>query len=611
MITSIQFGDYILSSVNNVNVNVIRDKSAAESAIGLLQPARARGIDVVSIVDKGKIIEIEGTISHSGSAQTYTDAIRDFVAVFQIQADLLLGASDGLFVYENCVVLNRDNVLRDEAHWNIDFIRFSLQILAPDGVAVATSLTNNSFDNITSSPYTNEISIGGSANPQPIITLTLDSVGAGVGSMSFLNRTTNESISVATQYNSDDIVQIDTKNKQVLYNTRVKRFTGLFPQFQLGKNRFKIDVESSGTLHQSQTSSNSDRSVQGNTWLSQRINPDTTISASQIELLVSKTEAPQTVLSLYDDFNDNSLDTDKWGVSVGTVNETNNELQVKGNTGGSPLSSTVDTNNKTGGDPIVGAKWSQAHIDGTHGGGGDFYAEVTDGTNLIRIEHNIVNNTMFITLNGTYGSGSPASWSATGGSLEIVEVGSDIQVKFNNSVKHTISGVLIEANSNFRCFAHTAAPGGVDHLLRVNNVQFYTADNGTAITDLILEIQTNSAGDPSGTPVTNATTTIKVADISDSFTIIPAIFSNAPSLSSGVDYHIVANQTGGDANNYYSIKINTAGGYSQGEVSVSTDAGSNWTDQSEDMWFKLYGAFASDFNLDVDLDHFVTHYSLA
>jgi len=98
MITSIQFGNFALDASNNVSVNVIREKSLAEASVGLLQPARSRGIDVVSITEKSKIIEIEGTVSASGSAQTYTDSIRDLVAVFNVQADLQLGTTDGLFI---------------------------------------------------------------------------------------------------------------------------------------------------------------------------------------------------------------------------------------------------------------------------------------------------------------------------------------------------------------------------------------------------------------------------------------------------------------------------------------------------------------------------------
>ena len=598
MITSIQYGSYILSGTNNVNVNVIREKSPAEAAIGLLQPARARGLDIVSLTEKAKIIEIEGTISNSTNSQTYTDAIRDFVASFQIQANLQLGSSDGLFVYENCIVLNRDNVLRNEAHWNIDFIRFTLQILAPDGVAIATGLTNNSFDNISSSPYTNEISIGGSANPQPVITLTLDSVGDGVSSMTFLNRTTNESISVATAYNSDDIVQIDTKNKQVLYNTRPKRFTGLLPQFQLGTNRFKIDVESSGSLHQSQTSSNGARNVQGNTILSQRINPDSAINVSQIELLLGKTVTLEPELSGYDNFNDNSFDTSLW-TNTGQQNATeqNQRLELTTNAPGSVTVISDETD-------FSGVKFRLgALVDGGGSQGpGSHYAQLAGGALTIRIYLHITANNSIIRI-GTSDvltiSGHTHNW-------EFKPVDDDIEIYSDGVLKHTVEDVNFGKAGQITF--HNAPPNELTTIF-LDSVEKYKLV-ATELTDLTVEIQTDNAGDPSGTPVTNGTTTILAADIGESFTIIPAIFA-AASLSNGVDYHIVIKQTGGDINNYYSAKINTAGGYAQGEVSVSTDGGTNWTDQTEDLWFKLYGAFASNFNLDADIDHFVTHYSLA
>jgi len=494
-------------------------------------------------------------------------------------------------------------------------LNFRIELLAPDGVAVATNYTNNSFDNISSSPYTNDILVGGSANPEPLITLTLDSTGGGaVNNIAFLNRTTNESISITTAFNSDDVIQIDTKNKQVLYNTRAKRFTGLLPQFQLGTNRFKVDVETSGTLHQSQTDSDNARSIFGNTYLSQRINPDTAISVSQIELLLKKTEATETTLETYDDFNDDTRDTDKWTYiddSEGTpIAETGGQAELYPiSTGGQGQNHEMFSDDKTGGETSAGVNYYVAYSGGAIGG--THKCEFTDGTNRIDVWIAPNDGKMSIVLTGSYGSGTVATWDGLSGIIDIKQEGADILIKCNGSLKYTISGKTIATDSFFRAKSQLTVAGSYGPKLAIDNVKFYQSSSASVNTDMIVEIQTDSGGDPSGTAVTNGSTTIKAADISETYTIIPATFANTPSLSDATDYHIVCKQTGGDANNYYSAKIYTSGGYSQGEVSTSTDAGSNWTDQTEDMWFKLYGAFATDFNLDLDIDYLLTHYSLS
>lgn len=141
MASSFKFGNYTLSSSNGVSVNVVREKSPADRDVGLIQPARARGMSIVSLTPKAKIIEIEGTISHTNSAQTHIDNVRDFVASFYKKANLQLVTRDGTFIYENCVCINPESMLRAEQHWNIDFIPFRVELLAPKGVAIAVSDT--------------------------------------------------------------------------------------------------------------------------------------------------------------------------------------------------------------------------------------------------------------------------------------------------------------------------------------------------------------------------------------------------------------------------------------------------------------------------------------
>jgi len=613
MISSITFGNFPLTSSNGVSVNVIREKSAAERAVGILRPARDRGVEVISLTPQGKIIEINGTLSGTAnSIATYQLRVRDFAAIFQQEADLTLVGTDGVFKYEDCICLNPQSIFRTEDHFNIDFIPFTLTILAPTGRAISTTLTENSFLNITDSPFSNEIEVGGSLRPDPQITLTLDSTGGvAVTQLGFLNKSTNESLSIATNYKSNDVIFIDGKTKIVTYNSRQKHFAGVIPRLILGTNQFRATVETGSSVHQSQTGSDTARSVYAANHLSQQIVPDGNITVPQIDLLIKRVIGSVVNLASYDDFEDNTKDTDKWTYteSTGTVQETGEVMRMNYIDDGTQ-DMRADTDGKTDGDPIVGAKFGIQNS-GTTSGDNDVWCEITDGTNYIRAVLLTDVSQFQFEWAGTYGTGTKRI-NANGGTVEIREDGSNILLILNGSTEQTLSGVSIAANSHLNCRArHNSGSTSGTRFMTVDNVEFYTVSSQTSNTDLELEIQTDSGGDPSGTAVASATAVVKQSDVTEDYAIIPVTFTTPPSLSSGVTYHILLKQTGGDVTNHYLIKSNTAGAYTAGEVSISSDSGASWADQTEDLWFKLYDSFPSGFNLDVQYDYFITHHSVA
>ncbi|KKN71734.1 hypothetical protein LCGC14_0418000 [marine sediment metagenome] len=605
MISTITFGDFTLNASNGVSVNIFREKSAAERDTAILRPARDRGVDIISLTPGAQILEIKGTLLGTvNSISTYQTRVRDFVAVFQQKASLILTATDGVFAYEDCICLNPSSILREEEHFNIDYIPFTIQLLAPRGYAIETTLTENSFLDITGSPFSSEVSIGGSLRPDPIITLTLDSTGGNaITALTFLNKTTNESISVATNFVSDDVVVIDGRAKEVTYNTRAKRFTGLIPRTVLGTNQFRTTVETASTIHQSQTGSDNVRSVFGNTELAQQINPDSNISVPQIDLLLKKITGTAFNLASYDNFNDNSFDTSLWTQTGGTnAVEQNQRLEFQAT---APSSHAV-TSDET---DFEGMKFDIARL--TAGTSGEtnatHYCQLSASGGLnIRIYLFLQAGTSTIRVDGIDQktiSGVDKTW-------EFRPVGNNIEIYADGSLEHTVVGQTFAGAGQIEI--NNAPPSGTQGFY-VDNIQKYTGTAQTSNDDITVEIQTDNGGEPSGTVVTSASAIILESSVTeDDFTIIPVTFSTPPSLTSGVDYHIVLTQAGGDAQNFYSFKINTAGDYTQGKINVSTDAGSTWTAQAlEDLWFKLYDSFPTDFNLDVEFDYFLTHHSVA
>lgn len=608
MASSFQFGSFVLGAANNVIVNVVREKSPAEMAFGLLQPARSRGVSIVSMTPKAKTIEIVGTVRVTGSINTYTDSVRDFIAAFMQQADFYIGTTDGLFLYEDCVCLNPQAMFREEDHFNIDFIKFRAELLAPKGVAISSNVTSHTFNNISTSPYTNQITVGGTAVPEPIITLTLDSTGgAALSNLTFLNRDTNESISIPTAYHSDDVVVIDTAEKRVTYNTKNKRFTGLLPRFNLGTNRFKVDVATATSLHQSQETSDDVRSVYGSNQLYQRITPSTSLTVPQIDLLLKKIETA--ITSVLDTFNSGSISSSIWLTTstTGTVSVVDGKARLYA-IDGSPANQNAyliqNSNLLSAGQ---GCAFSVEVRQSDNSSSSTMQGEMTNGTDYIRIRATGVQPSYFTLESSSYYGSLSASLGGSSGVLEIKQVGADIEIYWNGSLQTTITGKTTKVNSYVK-FTTTGRTAGTPNIFEADNVLIYSSSNANS--DITVELRSVSANKPSASVV--GTATIRASDVAtDGYTIIPVKFSTNPALSNGVSYALVVRQTGGDVNNYFSLKVNTSGGYSSGEDGYSNNAGSTWTAlPGEDIWFRLYNAFPTGFNVDLGIQYPVTHHSV-
>jgi predicted phage tail component-like protein len=127
---------------------------------------------------------------------------------------------------------------------------------------------------------------------------------------------------------------------------------------------------------------------------------------------------------------------------------------------------------------------------------------------------------------------------------------------------------------------------------------------------LVIEIQTDSAGKPSGSAVSNATFSLAVAGVSTDAGWILINSTNKFTLSANTRYWIVLKTTAGDASHYFEWfgVSGTNATYGRGNEAISSDAGTNWTDQpTYDCAFKLlYGgkAEASAPNLTLDIDYY-------
>jgi hypothetical protein len=126
-----------------------------------------------------------------------------------------------------------------------------------------------------------------------------------------------------------------------------------------------------------------------------------------------------------------------------------------------------------------------------------------------------------------------------------------------------------------------------------------------------VEIQTDSAGDPSGTPVTNGTKSMYLSDIGESQNWISFVFDTPPSLTGSTQYHIVLKIDGLDNlvdRRYLHWSYTNTNPYANGMRKTSDDGGTTWTDQtSDDMTFKTYNGSTADQTADLNIDYYKTY----
>ena len=113
---------------------------------------------------------------------------------------------------------------------------------------------------------------------------------------------------------------------------------------------------------------------------------------------------------------------------------------------------------------------------------------------------------------------------------------------------------------------------------------------GTPPNNLIIRIETDDGGKPSGT-LAHANAEISTAEgsIPDGATDYKYYFTNPVTLSGNTKYWIVVKTTAGDVSNCYKWTRQTESWYDKGNASESADAGANWTDHPDREYaFEIY-----------------------
>jgi hypothetical protein len=608
----IRYGNYALDESNNILITGWREMHGAERDIVMLGTAGVRGTKVLNDTFEAKVNELVGAIECEDELD---DQVRAFVTAMSKKGEpLTIEDDDGtVYSYDGAYVTNTSDMIEMRTLRRKKIVKFRLLFLCPKGFARDTTQLTHSFDTITTVPYESSLNILGDTNPEPVIEVTINTA-SGVEEIIFTNTTTNQQISVSDiTFANGDMLVFNTSTKQVLLNSLSITFEGVFPDFVVGENNFQLTATGSTSIQVNQNQYNSNTSIFGNNHVAQSFEVGSNLDIEQIGLVINKVGTE--VMGEYDYFTDNSIDGDKWDTS-GLVIENGNQLRFYMQQSGGGRTSTADTDNKTPagfppGDPVVGTEFYFARS-GSHGNGGTMRVRLTNGTAYIEVAQLLDVGDTIIRLGGKFGSGDSTRWASAGGTFSMLNVGSNIEVRENGTLRLTISGVNMLAGDNLFLEAHATA-GNYDDGSTIygilDTVRFQQASS--ANTDITVRIETDSTGDPSGTIVTNGSLTIPASEIGTSFSEILKTFSTPPSLTASTTYHVVVYQTGGDVNNYYQLKKQNTNVLADGNLETSIDAGSNWTQVTgEDLYLRLWSTLPTGFDIDMDIKYFPSYYTV-
>jgi hypothetical protein len=122
------------------------------------------------------------------------------------------------------------------------------------------------------------------------------------------------------------------------------------------------------------------------------------------------------------------------------------------------------------------------------------------------------------------------------------------------------------------------------------SVKLWLKKVGSPTGNLTVKIQTDNAGSPSGTTITNGTSnTVAASSLATSYGWITFTFSTPPSLSAGTQYHIVLETADSQSNTNYVVwgADGSSPSYSSGDMKRERSA--VWSSEAKDASFQVVG----------------------
>lgn len=258
MATSIKFDNTELVGTT-YTPRYAKHESSPDREIVTLPITRQNGSVKISSRYGEKVIVLEGVLTGTSAAdlESKIDIFKELFSRQDKNLDIDWNAGTRRYV-ATCIKHNFD---RD--HFNILYVPWSAEFLIPLGIGTDTSATSLydtasiTADTTTISPLT----FAGSAQPKPVITIDMTTVGSAQV-VKIINNDTGQFINVDGPFTNADQIVIDCNALTVKKNGTSIVFRGSLPQFYIGANSFSMTIIGSGsTLDQSQYVDDGSRSV--------------------------------------------------------------------------------------------------------------------------------------------------------------------------------------------------------------------------------------------------------------------------------------------------------------------------------------------------------------
>ena len=254
------------------NVAGISDDTTAERIVDLLESAGIDGGVIVSDRFGTKTISISGILigTSASDLQTKIDALNELFS----RKDKNLDITPPSGTLRRYVVRMVGSVRYDRRYYHNDYVPFRADFLVPEGVGKASSSTsayselNKALERVPASG-SDELTFLGSAQPKPLITITIDTLGK-LDLIKVLDddNTRELAIEIDSTYATGDILKIDLAGETVIreragVDTTVP-YRGQFPKWVLGANDFHTEFQgASYVIQESNAGSTGDNTYVG------------------------------------------------------------------------------------------------------------------------------------------------------------------------------------------------------------------------------------------------------------------------------------------------------------------------------------------------------------
>lgn len=237
------FNSYDLQTSSVVSSGIVHENTPHREIVTEDRPRQER-IYIVDTYWKSRTIKVLGTIiqSSQSDADTELDDLKE--NLIGTEQNLDIDYAGGTRRYKATVKSIKSN----REHYHISHLPYEIEFFCADPFGYATSSTNHSDDDITSSPHTSSVTIAGSYNPLPTITMTVDSE-TDMTVIKFENTTTGDEIQVSRSFADAEVLEIDCDEMTVEVDDTAVDYSGGFPEFEPNSNSYKITVTDSGAFN--------------------------------------------------------------------------------------------------------------------------------------------------------------------------------------------------------------------------------------------------------------------------------------------------------------------------------------------------------------------------